>query len=60
MTLTQSRLKQIIKEELDAIMNEVEEVDPEVVGEAHQYGSYRRLVKINWYARIFGRCLPRR
>lgn len=30
MTLTQSRLKQIIKEELDAIMNEVEEVDPEV------------------------------
>ena len=30
MTLTQDRLKQIIKEELEAIMNEVEEVDPEV------------------------------
>jgi glutamyl-tRNA reductase len=32
MTLTQDRLKQIIKEELDAIMNEVTEetVDPEV------------------------------
>jgi len=30
MTLTQQRLKQIIKEELEAIMNEVEEVDPEV------------------------------
>jgi hypothetical protein len=29
MTLTQDRLKQIIKEELEAIMNEVEEVDPE-------------------------------
>ena len=31
MTLTQERLKQIIKEELEAIMNEAEEVDPEVV-----------------------------
>lgn len=30
MTLTQDRLKQIIKEELEAIMNEVEEVDPAV------------------------------
>lgn len=31
MTLTQDRLKQIIKEELEAIMNETEEtVDPEV------------------------------
>ncbi len=30
MTLTQERLKQIIKEELEAIMSEVEEVDPEV------------------------------
>ena len=30
MTLTQERLKQIIKEELEAIMNEVEEADPEV------------------------------
>lgn len=29
MTLTQDRLKQIIKEELEAIMNEVEEVNPE-------------------------------
>jgi hypothetical protein len=30
MTLTQERLKQIIKEELEAIMSEVEEADPEV------------------------------
>ena len=30
MTLTQERLKQIIKEELEAIMSEVEEVDAEV------------------------------
>lgn len=30
MTLTQERLKQIIKEELEAIINETEEADPEI------------------------------
>ncbi len=48
MTLTQERLKQIIKEELEAIMSEVEEVDPEVAAlEATIAEAKKKLAKMS-------------
>ena len=59
MTLTQQRLKQIIKEELEAIMSEVEEVDPEVAAlEATIAEAKKKLAKMSGKRGMKGKSDP--